>query len=277
MGIADLFSSVKKSVKKKSKKSKKDPELKSKKKKSAESADESAEPAKKAEKKAEPDAAPKAEVKVEGKVEKKSKLASKRVNRSVGDIAKKFEVKKTNGLFLISKAVITAASDIRQIIPTISRNPQTKPVIDALESLHRSLDAYTIDYAPNYGDPFAPVIGEAAKKYLEVFEKNMFKTLIPMIRQKLDEDVDSIFYSELLKTLDEYLSRAGFYTINITPGDDSKPVLQYMDTDSKPTKEKHMKGAVASVEQLPYILEYKNEAGENLPLCFKGKMTVYTK
>ena len=139
------------------------------------------------------------------------------------------------------------------------------------------MDAYTIDYAPNYGDPFAPVIGEAAQKYLEVFDKNMFKTLIPMIRQKLDEDANSIFYSELIKTLDEYLSRSGFYTVNINPGDDSKPVLQYMDTNSKPTKEKHMKGAVASVEQLPYILEYKAESGENKSLCIKGKMTVYTK
>ena len=271
MGIADLFSAVKKSVKKKTKKSKKDPELKSKKKKADESADDSSESAKKADKKA--DVAPKAEE----KVEKKSKLASKKVNRSVGDIAKKFEVKKTNGLFLISGAVISAASDIRRIIPTINRNPQTKPVLDAMEKLRVNLDAYTIDFAPNYGDPFAPVIGEAAQKYLEVFDKNMFKTLIPMIRQRLDEDADSVFYSELIKTLDEYLSRSGFYTINITPGDDSKPVLQYMDTDSKPTKEKHMKGAVASVEQLPYILEYKAESGENKSLCIKGKMTVYTK
>lgn len=274
MGIADLFSSVKKSVKKKSKKSKKDPELKSKKKKSAESAEESAESAEsapKAAKKSEADSAPK----TAEKVEKKSKLASKKVNRSVGDVVKKFAVKKTNGLYLISKAVISAASDIRQIIPTIERNQQTKPIINALEKFHRSLDAYTIDYAPNYGDPFAPVIGEAAKKYLEVFEKDMFKTLIPMIRDKLDENLDSIFYSELIKTLNEYLSRSGFYTPYVMPGDDAKELLKYMDTDSKPAAKKLLKGAVASVEQLPYILEYKNESGQNLELFYKGKMTVY--
>lgn len=274
MGIADLFSSVKKSVKKKSKKSKKDPELKSKKKKSAESAEESAESdvsAKKAEKKSEADATPK----TEEKVEKKSKLASKKVNRSVGDVVKKFSVKKTNGLYLISRAVISAASDIRRITPTIERNQQTKPIIDALERFQRSLDAYTIDFAPNYGDPFAPVIGEAAKKYLEVFEKDMFKTLIPMIRDKLDENFDSIFYSELIKTLNEYLSRSGFYTPYVMPGDDAKELLKYMDTDSKPATKKLLKGAVASVEQLPYILEYKNESGQNLELFYKGKMTVY--
>lgn len=115
---------------------------------------------------------------------------------------------------------------------------------------------------------------EVTNKIFSLLQKNLFSVLPVTIQRGYAAKPE--FYSRLLAAFNQYLKQCGVYTHQPA----SKTQLaeedyDWMQIQPLPAKTQADNGRVASIERLPYCLDYMDEDGERQTYQFDGQMYVY--
>lgn len=112
-----------------------------------------------------------------------------------------------------------------------------------------------------------------AEKYLSVFARNLFNTVVPGISRGLKDNRE--FYVPFLRLLNKFLSTSGFYTRKVTPGKNIGEE-DYLDMDFviEATQDPEKNKRIHLVERLPYYIKYNDYSGEVATFHHPGRMVL---
>ena len=113
------------------------------------------------------------------------------------------------------------------------------------------------------------------QKYFKVFQQIIFDNFLVAIKRGLNGS-EKNFYLDLLKKTNEYLSRAGIYTVNAKSGEKvSDEDFENMTAQVIKTADKNKIGLIAEIERLPYRINYLDEFGEQKYFQYNGTMAIF--
>lgn len=112
-------------------------------------------------------------------------------------------------------------------------------------------------------------------KYFKLFHQIIFDNFLVAIKRGL-RSAEKDFYLELLKKTNEYLSRAGIYTVNaksdVKVSDED---FENMTAQTVKTADKNKIDFIKEIERLPYRINYLDEFGEQKYFQYNGVMTIF--
>ena len=171
--------------------------------------------------------------------------------------------------------LVKAALNLKAVEKFLAQNPSEtsgnfqKLVASHLREVKKFIDKLKLSDLDN--DELSETV---TAKYFKLFKRIIFDNLLVAVKRGLKDDAP--FYTELLRLLNEYLTRCGIFTVNATSGRKAdNDDYENMAAQILENADKNLAENISDIERLPYRINYLDEFGELKFLQHNGVMSVY--